>query len=496
MSETHKDSTTPADIELAAGGLVYSNKDGDLRLAIVHRPKYNDWTLPKGRLKPQETVEAAALREAMEETGHKATLTNLAGAYCYLKGGHLKVVVIWHMTCQEEEYPQKAGRDEVDRVRWLVPDRAIGHLTHATEREFVARHCEPMCPVPAGRSLLPNPKLDRLRAALESGRERLRATMSRQAPDAWTWWAPAACRLIEAARAAVKRGDLDAGWGAIHGAERLRVFGMDDTELLTRAASLKAETQTKLKGWRLRATKSLFAPLKLADWLKAKPPLEEADRVLLRQAVAEALEILNEHSDNLYHRLHLVGRQLIFLVAACGFIVVAALWGASFFAPADSDLGWNCLAAVALAGALGGVVSAMYQLSRVGEVKIPDALLHGLITSGRPLVGAASALFVYVVMQSGLIGLIDAASVSLEAGLVLGFVAGFSEQFVLSTVAKVAGRDKGDSRANDSKHESEGLESVGQLDLGSQENTKPKAPSPPEAPAPPAAEPPVDPDHP
>jgi hypothetical protein len=75
----------------------------------------------------------------------------------------------------------------------------------------------------------------------------------------------------------------------------------------------------------------------------------------------------------------------------------------------------------------------------VGQAKIPEALLHGLITSGRPIIGAACALFVYAVLQSGLINIIESANVTPAAGLVLGFIAGFSEQFVLNTVSRVAG---------------------------------------------------------
>ena len=105
------------------------------------------------------------------------------------------------------------------------------------------------------------------------------------------------------------------------------------------------------------------------------------------------------------------------------------------------------LVPMALAGALGGVVSAMYQLSRVGQAKIPDSLLHGLITSGRPVIGACAALFIYVVLHSGLISLVDPSSIGLMSGLTLSFVAGFSEQFVLSTVAKVSGGGKSEPAA-------------------------------------------------
>ncbi len=83
---------------------------------------------------------------------------------------------------------------------------------------------------------------------MQSCRERLRTTIARQPTDSQMWWASPACRSIEAAEDAARRKDLDTGWGAIHDAERLRVFGMGDVELVTRAAALKVETQAKLRG--------------------------------------------------------------------------------------------------------------------------------------------------------------------------------------------------------------------------------------------------------
>src|SRR4029434_10512619 len=99
-----------------------------------------------------------------------------------------------------------------------------------------------------------------------------------------------------------------------------------------------------------------------------------------------------------YHRMHLVGQQLGRLVLVCGALLLAALTLSYLLAP-DADFTLGNLLPVALAGAFGGVVSAMIQLSRVGEARIPEALMHGIITSGRPLVGAASALFIYAVMK-------------------------------------------------------------------------------------------------
>jgi hypothetical protein len=378
----------------------------------------------------------------MEETGRKAFLNTLAGSYCYLKDGRPKIVLVWHITSQAEPYEKPASKEEVDQVVWLSPDEALRRLTHDTERELVARHSMKMFDGSVRASVSADPQIARLKAAFQSCRERFIGSIGRRRAETNAWWVDSVRRSLDLAEGALNRRDTSCGWGALHDAERFMVFGMNDTELVARACSLKAETHAKLKGWRVQATDSLFAPLKLVDWLQANGNLKNDDRILLQQAVLESLTVLNEHSDNVYHRMRLVGKQLNFLVTACAILLAGTFAASYFLVPSDSKFSLVHLGAVALSGALGGVVSAMYQLSRLGEAKIPEALLHGLVTSGRPLVGAASALFVYAVIQSNIISLIDASKVTLGAGLVLGFVAGFSEQFVLSTVAKVSASEK------------------------------------------------------
>ncbi len=467
MNSTEQQGKTPADIEFAAGGLVWSQADGSPTLAVVHRPRHGDWTLPKGRLKPGEAMEDAALREAMEETGRQATLERFAGSYSYRKGHRSKLVLIWHMTRQAEACPHPAPKEEVDEVRWLSVTEAIRRLTHPLERELVARNAANPGNAPKRQPSESDPRRSRLRAAVQTTGEKVRAAAARS--PAGGWWLDSALRSMEVAENSGGCGDLDGGWGALHDAERFLVYGMGDAELIAHAASVKAETEAKLRNWRASATKTLFASAGLEARLKAGPPLKTEERTVLQQAVVESLNVLNAHSDNLYHRMGLVQRQLDFLVLVCGILVATVLFGSYFFAEADSKLGMRYLAPIAIAGALGGVVSAMIQLSRVGEARIPEALLYGLITSGRPLVGGASGLFIYFVMQSGLISLVDAAKVGLEAGLVVAFVAGFSERLVLSAVSKVAGSEKdgssgGGSRGKARQNDSEGVETTDAFD--------------------------------
>jgi 8-oxo-dGTP pyrophosphatase MutT (NUDIX family) len=109
----------------AAGGIVV--RDG--RVLVVHRPRYDDWSLPKGKLKLGESWQAAALREVEEETGLRCRLGELAGSTRY----GLKEVRYFLMTCDDEPRPQ----NEVDEVRWVPLDEAGALLTYERDVELL-----------------------------------------------------------------------------------------------------------------------------------------------------------------------------------------------------------------------------------------------------------------------------------------------------------------------------------------------------------------------
>ena len=117
----------------AAGGLV--QRDG--RVAVVHRPKYDDWSLPKGKLDDDESFEDAALREVREETGLRCRLGDEAGEVHYTDGrGRPKIVRYWHMEPIDGAFAPNA---EVDELRWMEPGAAADALTYAHDRELLAR---------------------------------------------------------------------------------------------------------------------------------------------------------------------------------------------------------------------------------------------------------------------------------------------------------------------------------------------------------------------
>jgi 8-oxo-dGTP diphosphatase len=115
----------------AAGGVMV--RDG--RVALVHRPKYDDWSLPKGKLEPGESFEDAALREVREETGMQCALREELEPVQYTDPkGRPKTVRYWRMEPVEGEF---VPNDEVDELRWLAPEDATGCLTYDHDHDLV-----------------------------------------------------------------------------------------------------------------------------------------------------------------------------------------------------------------------------------------------------------------------------------------------------------------------------------------------------------------------
>ncbi|MFD7687266.1 NUDIX hydrolase [Streptomyces sp. NPDC059781] len=120
----------------AAGCVLWrrSPVTGELELCLVHRPKYDDWSWPKGKLKPGEDPLAGALREVAEETGHTAAPAAELPSAHYLAKGRPKRVRYWAAEAVSGTF---APNDEVDRILWLSADEARRHLTEARDQALV-----------------------------------------------------------------------------------------------------------------------------------------------------------------------------------------------------------------------------------------------------------------------------------------------------------------------------------------------------------------------
>lgn len=121
----------------AAGGVVLNRNGGRTRIAVIHRPKYMDWSLPKGKLEKGEDYLDAALREVEEEIGFRCEASVELPSVSYLdRKARRKLVRYWLM------HPLEGGFEphgEVDELRWLTRPEAGGLLTYEHDRELVRK---------------------------------------------------------------------------------------------------------------------------------------------------------------------------------------------------------------------------------------------------------------------------------------------------------------------------------------------------------------------
>ncbi|MGY1602983.1 NUDIX hydrolase [Geodermatophilus sp. SYSU D00815] len=129
-------STLAERVVLAAGGAVWRpTPDGGLEVAVVHRPKYDDWSLPKGKLDPDEHPLQAAVREVGEETGLAVVAGRRGVRTRYEVPEGDKQVDYWLMQAVGGEF---APNREVDELRWLPVDEAADLLSHDHDRAVLA----------------------------------------------------------------------------------------------------------------------------------------------------------------------------------------------------------------------------------------------------------------------------------------------------------------------------------------------------------------------
>ncbi|QAY69820.1 NUDIX hydrolase [Xylanimonas protaetiae] len=129
-----------------AGGLVWRVRDGRLQVLLVHRPRYDDWSWPKGKLENGESHQAAGAREIAEETGKPVVLgVPLPSMRYRMPDGRWKTVSYWaaRRSRTVDDFAALAARhpvprasvDEIDRVRWFDADAAAQRLTRRTDRK-------------------------------------------------------------------------------------------------------------------------------------------------------------------------------------------------------------------------------------------------------------------------------------------------------------------------------------------------------------------------
>jgi 8-oxo-dGTP pyrophosphatase MutT (NUDIX family) len=119
--------------EVRAAGAVVLRR---AHVLLVHRPAYDDWSFPKGKLDGGESFEDAAVREVEEETGLRCSLGRELPSTRYQVGARPKLVRYWLMN-PEAETPF-VPNDETDGLRWLTPDQALELLSYDRDRDVLA----------------------------------------------------------------------------------------------------------------------------------------------------------------------------------------------------------------------------------------------------------------------------------------------------------------------------------------------------------------------
>ncbi|MCK7675538.1 NUDIX hydrolase [Corynebacterium pygosceleis] len=150
-------STRPADefrrCTLAAGAVLWRGDPAEpdtVEVALIHRPRYDDWSLAKGKVDPGESLPQTAAREILEETGHEVRLGKLLGRVTYPVADRTKVVYYFTAKVTGGEF---TANDEVDEIRWLPFTDARGLLSYDVDRQVLDKAAKRLA-VPVGTRLL------------------------------------------------------------------------------------------------------------------------------------------------------------------------------------------------------------------------------------------------------------------------------------------------------------------------------------------------------
>ncbi len=124
---------------LAAGCVVWRTTGSDTEVLLVHRPRYDDWSFPKGKLDPGEDDLGAAVREVAEETGLPVRLgPRLPDQHYTIATGQEKVVAYWAaQPLKHADISSYERNDEIDDLRWLPLPEAVRRLTHPRDAELL-----------------------------------------------------------------------------------------------------------------------------------------------------------------------------------------------------------------------------------------------------------------------------------------------------------------------------------------------------------------------
>jgi hypothetical protein len=284
---------------------------------------------------------------------------------------------------------------------------------------------------PLGAFFKDSPQLDRLRSSINETWIDFDARIARAGANALTEaWARAACRLLLSAEGCLAARKAEPGWAALSAAQREILSDPNDIDRLLYAAIVLRQELDKVGGWRAKAIADLVCDDKghLQSSLKQEP-----------RRVIEAIALRDDSFNTTYFKILLRRRSLtqlfLLLLVVITVTIVLSASGALPEPLADTSM----LIAVVLFGALGASVSVAQGLLTLDlSSKIPAQQLGSFVVWMRPTIGAAAALLAFVLLHANTtlkIFVWDTTNTVLI--LVLAFVAGFSERFIVGAIEKI-----------------------------------------------------------
>ena len=434
---------TRKEIIRAAGALLWRQSATGREIAIVHRKRYDDWTLPKGKLNDGESWQRAALREVREETGYDAKILGYAGALSYKAGSNSKVVRFWHMMASGNS--RQRIDDEVGEVVWLTPHAALKRLQYPLEQALLEASLQKLPSNtwlnsikrrwrnyfrPASLQRLGN-TLDLVESDLDAVIELVKKSNNKFVAG----WDLRSRHLLDIARQAYIEADEELGWRCLNAANRFMYYGLTPEQLRIEARPILAEANDEGKGlskWRKTSIQQLLGD----NGGKRNKSLKPQD-------VARAKRVLDEHHDNVYQKLKILRSRLLLLTIASFVALVAWLFNPPFL-PSSSLLtshdAHNWLSpwfGVILSGLLGALFSGFTSSIAADQTKtrIPTELSSTSITFARLSMAVVASLAASIFLISGVLNIPPP---SYELMLAVAFASGFSERLLLRGIQSLS----------------------------------------------------------